>query len=126
MLVLFSLVATPVLGSIPEASSIDSKTVNISSEPKMTKIFCQVKGERVVKELPQEAIDDIIELAKATETDFYTIYNKWESDEDVDIAFDNIQPFFTAIVENGLTEKSVDELNELFRYIRSRIGVQTL
>lgn len=86
------------------------------------KLFCQIEGKEVIKELPVETIDEIIELAKSCEKDFYTIYNRWESDEDVDIAFSNIQPFFTVLVENELADKSVEGLNELFRNIRNRTG----
>ncbi len=86
------------------------------------KLVCQIEGEKVIKELPVDTIQEIIELGKSCEQDFYTIYNKWETDHEVDIAFNNIEPFFRALVDSGLTEKSVEDLNELFRDIRNKIG----
>ena len=93
----------------------------VEDDIETAEVICRIGGMEIVKELPVEIIDEILELAKSYEKDFYTIYNKWEKDEQVEVAFDNIQPFFQAVVSSGLTDKSVEELNELFRDIRSWI-----
>lgn len=96
-------------------------TTTTEREIETAKLVCQIDGKEVVKELSVETINEIIELAESCEKDFYTIYNKWETDEDVDIAFGNIQPFFQAVVDSGLTDKSVEDLSDMFRNIRSWI-----
>ena len=112
----------PSSAMIANKDNLGLTTITLDAgETETAKLFCQIEGKEVIKEIPVETIDEIIELTKSCEKDFYTIYNRWESDEDVDVAFGNIQPFFTVLVENELADKSVEDLNELFRNIRSRI-----
>jgi hypothetical protein len=60
-------------------------------------------------------------LGESKKDDFLTIYNRYATQEEVDAAFADVQPFFTALVEHGLTDKSVDDLNSLFHSIREMI-----
>jgi len=71
--------------------------------------------------MPVSTIQDLIDMGASHKEDFITIYDKTKSDEEVATAFENITPFFQALIDNGLTDKTVDELNMLFSSIREKI-----
>jgi len=85
------------------------------------RLLCIIGKQKIEKEMPTGIIDSLLLLAKSKKEAFLTIYNKYASQEDVDKAFADIQPFFAALIENGLTDKSIDELNSEFRGIREMI-----
>jgi hypothetical protein len=86
-----------------------------------TQLLCQIGKQRTIKEMPVDTIKTIIDLGKSEKHAFLTIYNKYSTQEEVDNAFQEIQPFFNAVASNGLTDKSVDDLNTLFHTIRDMI-----
>jgi hypothetical protein len=86
-----------------------------------TPIICQIGDQRVVTRMPVETIRSIIALGESEKDAFLTIYNKYATPEEVDAAFEEIQPFFDALVTSGLTDRSVDDLNAMFRNIREII-----
>lgn len=86
-----------------------------------TRLVCMVGKQKVIRELPVSVIDSIVLLGTSKKDAFLTIYNKYATSEEVAKAFDDVQPFFSALVANGLTDKSVDDLNELFHEIREMI-----
>ncbi len=89
-----------------------------------------IGSSQVEKEVPVGTIEGIMALAKECKPHFMVIYDKSRSAEDVSAAFDGVQPFFEALVDNGLTTYSVQDLNVLFQQIRERVryhgGPQTL
>ncbi len=107
---------------------IPLSSANLSAEPvkkraqsETTKLLCLVGKQKVVKVLPSDLVDSLMVLAASKRGAFLTIYNKYATDEEVEKAFEEVQPFFAALVENGLTDKSVGELTALFRNIRDMI-----
>lgn len=90
-------------------------------QPEMTQLICMVGTQKVVRELPVSVVDSIVLLGTSKKDAFLTIYNKYATQEEVAKAFEDVQPFFSALVANGLTDKSVDDLNELFHTIREMI-----
>jgi len=93
----------------------------ISKESDVIEVTCYVEGKKTTTNLPVETIESVIELGKSHKDDFLTIYNKYSTKEEVDLAFENLQPFFEALVSNQLTTKTVNELNDLFHKIRNKI-----
>jgi hypothetical protein len=87
----------------------------------MTIIRCIVKGESIQKEMSASTIQDLIDMGASHKEDFITIYDRTKSDEEVATAFENVKPFFQALIDNGLTDKTVDELHTLFTNIREKI-----
>jgi len=87
----------------------------------MTQLLCVIGKHKVVKEMSADIIDSIILLGESKKDAFLTIYNKYATPEAVSKAFDDVQPFFNALVVNGLTDKSVDDLNNLFNDLRCMI-----
>ena len=85
------------------------------------KIRITVGTETIEKEVSLDTIYTIIELGKQCKEDFLTIYDKTKTIEDVKQAFQNIQPFFAALVDNSLTDKTVRDLNDLYYSIRDKI-----
>jgi len=77
--------------------------------------------EKCIKEITREDYNLIMEMGRFLFKDFLTIYNPDSTKEEVDIAIDNVRPFFTAIVDKEFTDKSVDELELLYRDIREKI-----
>lgn len=67
-------------------------------------------------------MQDLIEMGVSHKQDFLTIYDKTTSTQEVTNAFENLKPFFQAIIESGLTEKTVDELTAMYYDIREKIG----
>jgi hypothetical protein len=92
-----------------------------------SKIICYVispdrNRERIIKEIPQENYNKIVEMGRSLFEDFMIIYNPDSTEDEVNVAFNNVRPFFTAIVNNQLTDKSVEELEFLYREIRNKIA----
>jgi hypothetical protein len=86
-----------------------------------TILLCIVDGNQIKKEMPLSTIQTLIDMGKSCKEDFLTIYDTTKSDEDVTLALESIKPFFQALKEYGLTEKTVDEFNMLYYRIREKI-----
>lgn len=112
LLIIISLMTIPVVSAIPQPQSIVKDT---------TIVRCLVDGKRIEKEMSFSAMQDLIDMGALLKEDFLTIYDKTKSTEEVTAAFENIKPFFQALIDNGLTDKTVDELNTLYNSIRERI-----
>jgi len=78
-------------------------------------------SEKKIIELTREEYNNIIDLGKSLFEDFIVIYDPESTQEEVDLAFDNVKPFFTTIVDHGLTDKSVNDLEILYKEIRQKI-----
>jgi hypothetical protein len=105
------------LSSAITASVTQEKT----HQQETTHLLCVIGRQKIFKEMPVNIINSIILLGESKKDAFITIYNKYATQEEVDKAFEDIQPFFHALVVNGLTDKSVDDLNILFHNIRDLI-----
>jgi hypothetical protein len=103
------------------SASTTSVAQEKTQQRETTQLLCVIGEQKVVKEMPMSIIDSIIVLGESKRDDFLTIYNKYATQEEVDRAFEDVQPFFSALVGNGLTDKSVDDLNALFHSIRDMI-----
>jgi len=100
--------------------------VNAIAQPpiiskKTTTILCYVDDTRIEKEMSISTIQNLIDMGTSCKKDFLTIYDKTKSVEDVTVAFENIKPFFQALKESGLTDKTVEELNAVYYSIREKI-----
>jgi hypothetical protein len=100
--------------------------VNAIAQPsiiskKTTTILCYVDDTRIEKEMSISTIQNLIDMGASCKKDFLTIYDKTKSVEDVTVAFENIKPFFQALKESGLTDKTVEELNAVYYSIREKI-----
>ena len=116
------LLTVPLTSAIPIKTKFSTqKNTVLISEEETTIIRCSIDGKQIEKELSITTIQEIIEMGKAHKQDFLTIYDKTKSSEKVSAAFENIQPFFQALVDNDLTEKTVDELNTFYHTIREKI-----
>lgn len=86
-----------------------------------TTLLCIVNGRRTEKDLSVSSIQDLIEMGGSHKEDFLTIYDKTKSADEVATAFENIKPFFQALIDKELTDKTVEELNALYYSIREKI-----
>jgi hypothetical protein len=109
---------------VPITSAVNQPQTTIVASDEITVILCMVKGKRVEKEMPVSSIQELVDLGASLKEDFLTIYDKTKSDEEVTTAFENIKPFFQALIDNGLTDKTVDDPNSLYLYIREKIQEQ--
>ena len=113
------LVITLLLCSIP--------VISVASQPELktveetTLIQCVIGKNLVEKELPLSTVQELIDMGASHRDDFMTIYDKRKPDEEVALAFENVQPFFEELVNSGLTDKTVEDLNNLFHHIRSKV-----
>lgn len=89
-------------------------------EQKTTTLLIKLGNEKFEKELPLDTIEMLIEMGREHVDDFQTIYNRYKTKEEVLQAFENLQPYFTALVEHGIG-KSVEYLNTFFDNLRDRI-----
>ncbi len=87
-----------------------------------TILQCFIDGKRTEREMPISTIQELINMGTSHKEDFLIIYDKTKSDEEVAVAFENIKPFFKALRDSHLTEKTVDELNDLYYGIRDKIS----
>ncbi len=78
-------------------------------------------SEKKIVELTREEYNNIIDLGKSLFEDFIVIYDPESTTGEVDVAFNNVKPFFTTIVDHGLTDKSVEELKIIYKEIRQKI-----
>jgi len=78
-------------------------------------------SEKKIIELTREEYNNIIDLGKSLFEDFIVIYDPESTQEELDLAFDNVKPFFTTIVDHGLTDKSVNDLEIIYKEIRQKI-----
>ena len=106
---------------VPTAGAMNEPKLVPTPTNETTVIRCIVDGKRVEKTLPISTIQSLIDMGSAHKDDFLTIYNKTKTTEEVEQAFTNIQPFFQALVQSGLTGKTVDGLNSLYHSIRNKI-----
>jgi hypothetical protein len=112
LLVILVPLSTASMTSLPEQKT---------QKPDTTRLLCVIGKQKIVKEMPVSIIDSVMMLGESKKDAFLTIYNKYATPEEVTKAFKDVQPFFNALVVNGLTDKSVDDLNSLFRDIREMI-----
>ena len=115
------LVVMALLLSVPIASAINQPVLTSSSTNATTVIRCVVDGKKIEKVLPISTIQNLIEMGSSHKEDFLTIYDKTKTTGDVEQAFTNIQPFFQALINSGLTDKTMDDLNVLYHGIRDKI-----
>lgn len=85
-----------------------------------TTMLIKLGNEKFKKELPVDVVEMLIEMGGQHKEDFQTIYNKYKTKEEVLQAFENLQPYFTALVEHGIA-KSVEYLNTFFNNLRDRV-----
>jgi hypothetical protein len=121
MLIALAPMTSATISTVKEVKPHCLLSTNQLQTSENTELLCQIGQQRITKVMPVETIKTIIELGKSEKNAFLTIYNKYSTKEEVDNAFEEIQPFFNALVSNGLTDKSVDELNTLFHNIREMI-----
>lgn len=101
----------------PQATIRTMKEDVFASEP----VRAYIGGVYVERYMSQEDMQGLINMGEAGKQDFLTIYDKTKSAEEVAQAFENIQPFFQALIEYKLTGKTIDELNDMFHDIRDKI-----
>ena len=114
------LVVMALLLTVPIASAVNQQQPSPSTND-TTRVRCVVDGKRVEKELPLSTIRNLIDVGKSLRDDFLTIYDKTKTSEELERAFTNVQPFFQALIDSGLTDKTVDDLNVLYHGIREKI-----
>jgi hypothetical protein len=107
---LISPVTSAIISTSPTKTAKTMETVRIT-----------IGRETVEKEVPLETINAIIDLGKTCKEDFLTIYDKTTTAEQVQQAFSNIRPFFQALIDNKFTDKTIEELNDLYYNIREKI-----
>jgi hypothetical protein len=114
---------------LPIAQSFNASTLKTikKGENETVKVVCYVVSpngdkNRVTDEILRTDYNQIIEMGNSLKNDFQTIYNPDSKEIDVNRAFEKIRPFFTMIVKNQLTHKSVDELEQLYKDIRNIIS----
>lgn len=108
-----SLTLSPLTIVVSPAKAItatDTTTVRITIGRKTTE-----------KEVPLSVIKSVMDIGVSCKEDFLTIYDKQKTSEEVAQAFENVRPFFQAMIDNDLTDKTVDELNTLYQDIRAKI-----
>jgi len=115
------LVVMALLLAVPIAGAVNQPKLTSPSTNETTLIRCVVDGKSVEKVLPISTIRSLIDMGTSHREDFLTIYDKTKTTEEVEQAFTNIQPFFQALIHSGLTDKTVDDLNNLYHGIRDKI-----
>jgi len=110
--------------SVPLASAVQRPHgTNVpNTVEETTTVLCVIGNERIRKQMSLTMMQDLIDMGAAHKEDFLTIYDKTASTEEVTVAFENLKPFFQVLIKNGLTDKTVDELNALYYDIREKIG----
>lgn len=108
--IVFLLAMVPLASATPAPEKLD-----------VIEVTCSVGDETVTTYLAVDTVKSVIALGESHKDDFMTIYNKYSTIQQVEEAFENLQPFFETLVSTELTTQSVDELNDLFHMIRSKI-----
>lgn len=121
LLIALAPITSATISTVKEIKPHTLASINQPQASETTKLLCQIGKQRIIKEMPIETIKTIMDLGKSEKHAFLTIYNKYSTKEEVENAFEDIQPFFNTLVSNGLTDKSVDDLNTLFHSIRDMI-----
>ncbi|HVQ00726.1 MAG TPA: hypothetical protein VMT57_04355 [Candidatus Thermoplasmatota archaeon] len=115
------LIVMALLLSVPIGGAVNQPMHMKPSANETTVIRCIVDGKRVEKVLPISTIQSLVDMGSSHKDDFLTIYDKTKTAQDVEQAFTNIQPFFQALIQSGLTDKTVEDLNNLYHGIREKI-----
>ena len=116
--VLLLLIIVPMTSTV---TASQTKQAKVSASENITPVICKVGDQTTTTSIPASTIQTLVDMGKAHEKDFLKIYNKTQSDTDVDAAFANLQPFFQALVHAGLTQKTVEDINSLYHTIRDKI-----
>ena len=98
----------------------DTVAVNTLDDTKI-KVTCTIGGEKATRWIPTETLKSVVEIGKSCKEGFLTIFNKWAPEDEVEGAFDEVSIFFDALINNSLTDKTSEELEDLFWNIRGRI-----
>lgn len=114
----------------PITQSINISKNNEKENPETVdtlKVVCYVinpnkERDRTIKEISRDEYHKIIDMGKSFFEEFRIIYNPDSTDDEVNEALEKVKPFFTTIVNNRLTDKSVEELENLYKEIRSKIN----
>jgi hypothetical protein len=113
------LLLVALLFSAPITSAVQQPRAHVSSDT--TIVCCIIDGKKIEKEMPIPSMQGLIDMGASHQADFMTIYDKTKTDEEVTQAFKNIEPFFQALIDSHLTDKTVDEMNSLYSNIREKI-----
>ncbi len=117
-MILFSVA---LLVSAPLVAASNQRQSGSTVLEETTTLLCIVNGERTERDLMVSSIQNLIELGGSHKEDFLTIYDKTKSADEVATAIENIKPFFQALIDKELTDKTVEELNSLYYSIREKI-----
>lgn len=117
---LLTLVVVLIL-STPIVSAAGQQQTNMSSNTQTTPVRCAIDGKDIEKDVPLSLLENLCDLGARYKADFLIIYDKTASEDDVALSLVNITPFFEALREKGLTDKTVDEFRLLFYEIREKI-----
>jgi hypothetical protein len=118
---LIAVLSVLLLALVPLSSANATSAQQQPQQQETIKISCIIGKQKVNKEISGNMLDSILLLGQSKKDAFLTIYNKYATQEEVTKAFEDVQPFFHTLVVNGLTDKSVDDLNDLFSDIREMI-----
>lgn len=117
---LLTLVVVLIL-SIPIVSAAAKPPTNTIRNTQTTPVLCIIDGTYIEKDVSMTLLGNLCDLGARYKADFLTIYDKTASGNDVAYSLENITPFFEALKESGLTDKTVDEFRMLFYKIREKI-----
>jgi hypothetical protein len=115
------LIIIALLLSVPVAGAVYQPRDSLKPVDELSSILCAINGKKVIKEMSSSSIAELIDIGASHKQDFLTIYDKTKTSDEVAVAFDNIKPFFQALIDKGLTDKTVDDLNNLYYGIREKI-----
>lgn len=85
------------------------------------KVLIRIGTHTIEKEISLDTIRSVIDIGVTCKEDFLCIFNKEAAPDEVAKAFENVQPFFNALVENEMTDRTIEDLNILFQQIREKI-----
>jgi hypothetical protein len=115
------LVMMALLLSVPIAGAVNQPKSTAQPTNETTMIRCIIDDKKIEKVLPVSTIQTLIEMGRSHQQDFLTIYDKTTTTDEVEQAFATIQPFFQALIDSGVTDKTIDDLNTLYHSIREKI-----
>lgn len=119
-----TLVLVVLILSVPAAGAIHHPQNKPTIVEQTTTLLCVIDGNHIQREMPLSLLQDLINMGGSHRDDFLTIYDKTTSADEVATALENIRPFFQALIDHQLTEKTVEELNALYYNIRAKIREQ--
>lgn len=85
-------------------------------------MLCQVQGKRVIKELPIQDARYLTTLFNECRPDFLVILDTTKSSTEVDHAFTHARILFQTLHDTGLTTRTPDDLERLYRDLRAKIS----